>query len=203
MKQPTGVKKTEQVAAILLICIIAIIAIIYLLILPQLKSLRENNLNATVKKIELQEKEQKIDNLKSLEPEIKAKKEIISKLSIALPKNTRVDEILVQISAMASSSGMTLLSFSPSSKQNIASTSTEETSTPASKEEAISESEIIVDQYSLNLSVEGSYSSVMGFIYAIESNLRPIKINKADFNAGEGANPLMAVSLEMTLYYQR
>ena len=68
MEQPTAAKRTEQILAIIILSILIIIGLVYFVINPQLLKLSENNLNYNAKKLELENKQSKIDNLNSLKP---------------------------------------------------------------------------------------------------------------------------------------
>jgi len=200
MEYPTEFKKTEQAGATLLISLIIILALVFLVIKPQTKSLRGNNLDVALKKTEFKEKEEKVANLKDLETKISEAESTVKKLAIALPKGIKVGEVLVQLEAMAITSGVTLTAFSPA----IESLSREEASEGFSQveaEEGLTESP--VQTFGFSVSVNGPYSSIMKFIKAIENNLRPMKIKKAEFGGGDGADPGVAATLSLETYYQK
>ncbi len=204
MEQPSEAKKTEQAVALLLLFLIIIIGLIYapyIGINPQLGTLKEKNLEAAVKKTDLRAKEQQVGNLKELESKIKATQSTVKKLAIALPNEAEVAEILVQVQAMASSSGVNITALSPSKEEILA-------SVVAENEEVTTEGDMVsveptVEKYSFTMSVEGSYDSIMKFLKAVENNLRPVKIIKADLAGGGGGNPTIATSFVMEAYYQK
>ena len=209
MDQPSETKKSEQAAAILILSLIIIIALIYLVIKPQMTDLKKNNLTTAKKNIELQSKKQQIDNLKELEPKIKSAQAEVKKLAIALPKGSKVGEILVQLEAMASNSKVAITALTPSGENASASPEAtivlpEDTETGETATENITVGgQLVVGQYAFALSVEGSYSSILKFITLIETNLRPIKIEKAEFAGGEGVDPKVTATLNMITYYQK
>jgi len=208
MEQPSETKKSEQAAAILILSVIIIIALIYLVIKPQMADLKKNNLVAAKKGIELDNKDQQISNIKELEPKIKAAQAKVKKLAIALPTSQKVGEILVQIESMATNSRVALTALTPSGENLEASTETTLIATGETGEEAITGEmptggEPQIGQYTFSLSVEGSYGSIVKFVRSVETNLRPIKIEKAEFSAGEGADPGVTATFNMSTFYQK
>jgi len=205
MEQPSGVKKTEQLSAIMLLSVVIIIALIYLVIKPQLQSLKANNLLAASKKVELKSREQEISNLKELGPKIQAAQDTVKKLSVALPEGSKAGELLVQIEAMASVSGLNIAAFSPS-KEEAASTpavGTKEEAAVAAATTGTVSSEPTVGKYSFVMSVNGPYVSIVSFLKTIEANLRPVKIIRAELSGGDGGNPDITATLTMETYYQK
>ena len=207
MEQPSEAKKTEQAAALLLLFLIIIIGLIYapyIGIKPQLEILKEKNLEAAVKKTDLRTKEQQVENLKELESEIKAAQSTVRKLAIALPKGAEVPEILVQIEAMASSSGLSISDFTPSKEQLIDSGKVEAGIREGEgAPEGTKSAEPTVDAYGFSMSVEGPYSAVVKFLNTLETNLRPIKITQADLTGEIGDNPKISATFDMQAYYQK
>jgi Tfp pilus assembly protein PilO len=194
MEQPTEVKKTEQIGAIMVLVLVIIIALIYLVIKPQVAYLKENNIQAAAKKAEFNDKEKQINNLRSLETSLASISSEVQKLSIALPKKEKISELIVQVDAIAKGQGLTVNSIAPSQANS------EELAVLGSSEES---TEPTIGQYAFTISVTGEYASLVSFLQNIEANLRPINIQKADFASGSGSNPQISATLTMLTYYQK
>ncbi len=215
MEQPSETKKTEQAVALLLLFLIIILGLIwapYIGIKPQLETLKEKNLDVAVKGTDLRAKEEQVENLKELEPKIKAAQSTVKKLAIALPEGEEIPEILVQVESMASSSGLSITSFSPSKEQlmEIATEETEEEgvavmegATEGAMMRATEPAEPTVSAYDFSMTVEGPYSAVVKFLNTLETNLRPIKITQTDLTGEPGGNPKVSASFDMQAYYQK
>ena len=194
MEQPTEVKKTEQIGAIMVLVLVIIIALIYLVIKPQVAYLKENNIQAAAKKAEFNDKEKQINNLRSLETSLASISSEVQKLSIALPKKEKISELIVQVDAIAKGQGLTVNSIAPSQANS------EELAVLGSSEES---TEPTIGQYAFTISVTGEYAGLVSFLQNIEANLRPINIQKADFASGSGSNPQISATLTMLTYYQK
>ena len=195
MEQPSEIKKTEQIGAIILLALIIILAVVYLVINPQLGYLKENNLEAAVKGKELKDKTQLVDNLKQLQSTISQNQKQVNQLAIALPKGEKIGEILIELQAMASSNNLSITAFSPSIKEITSETSSSATQNTSSKTE--------VSPYNFTFSVAGPYSGVLAFLQSVETNLRPLKITKIDISGGEGSDPRLSVTSSVETYYQK
>lgn len=144
--------------------------------------------------------------MKELESKIKAAQSTVKKLAIALPEGDEIPEILVQIEAVASNSGLSITGFSPSKEQlmEAATMGVEEENAAAAEEamEGMESAEPIVSTYDFSMTVEGSYSAVVKFLNTLETNLRPIKITQADLTGEPGGDPKISASFDMQAYYQ-
>lgn len=197
MEQPTAAKKTEQILAILILSILVIVGLIYFVINPQLTKLSENNLNYGAKKLEFENKQDKLDNLKNLEPKIEQEKNKVKKLSIALPKENQVAEFLVQLSVISKSAGMNLVSIVPTnspimSSKNLGSENTENEVESIKVESSLYQVELI-----------GGYNSLTKVLEQMENNLRPLKVTNIEISSSEVAqNPIMSIILNIEAYFQ-
>ena len=192
MDQPTDInKKTEQIGAIMVLVLVVIIALIYLVIKPQTDSLKQNNIQAAAKKTLYNDQAKQIANLTSLSSQLASSATQVQQLSTALPKHQDVSELIVQLSAIATSQGLTISSLNPSTSQSaIAPTESTTSSQPT------------VGTYDFTLSITGTYSQIYGFLQALETNLRPINIQKVDFASGSGSDPTISANMTMETYYQ-
>lgn len=207
MDQPTEIKKSEQIGGIIILSLLVIIGLIFFIINPQLANLKKNNLQATAKKMESQEKVQKVENLKALQSKFAQSRSTLNKLSVALPKGEKVGEILVQLEVMANKSGVAVISYSPSMIMNTTDQNqaqNESTNQAVSANTSSSSSEQIqIGTYSFNISVEGKYSAIVKFLKNTEVNLRPLKITKAELAGGDGDDPVIIASFYVETYYQK
>lgn len=215
MDQPSAAKQTEQMLAIIALTILIVVGLIYLVINPQLKQLSENNLEIAVIKKELQDKKEKLDNLKILVSKIEENKMLVRRLAIALPKQEKVSELLVQLSAMSKSAGLDLLSITPQTQTQVAApppaaaseearTGEENTSQTSAGQTASSQPEVEIGSLGFSIETLGSYTSLNKFLNLVETNLRTIKISKITVASTEvSANPSLSMTFEMETNYQK
>jgi len=195
MDQPTEIRKSEQIGAILLLAILIIVGLIYLIIKPQLANLKENNLELAVNKNNLKNKEQQINNLNQLASQIQSNQTTVQKLTVALPDKEKIAELLVQIDALSSGTGTKIAAFSPvGAESQTSSQDNNQTSVSAEKG---------VGMYSFDLTLAGPYSGIANYLKELQKNLRPIKIMALSITGGSSESPILSATFNMQTYYQK
>jgi hypothetical protein len=190
----------EKPLEVSLVCLILLGVIFYFGFKPLLNNLHSTNLDVKTKKEELSLKQKKLDNLKSMKVKLNALKDNLLLMKKALPKEEDMPGILVQTEALASQSGLSVSSLSPSPSKETQQASSESEVTEGVPQTVSQQTGVNSVSYSLALT--GGYPSLISFLENIEKNLRPTTIKSVNISAGSKDKPL-SINLNLVSFYQK
>jgi len=189
--KPKFSRGTEKAIGSLGLAILIAIGGFYFGAKPLAEKIKLKNFDIAVKEEEYNLKKQKVDNLKEFSSILSSQKAKIDTISQALPSEEDIPEILTSINAMAASSGLRLVSFTPAAGQG------ETTAATNTKGGSLS-------ILPISLTLSGTWGQVDSFLKNVESNIRPIQLKSISLGAGQaGPDPVLAVSIELETYYQK
>lgn len=163
----------EEILGILFIILAAVC--FWFLARPALASLKETSLQVAAKTIEIDQTQTKLEAVKKLKTEFNVNPDAYRRLQIALPSAANAADIIVQIEALAQSSGVEVSSFVPSAAADSSRGS------------------------EFNLSIKGGYSAVANFLKNTENNLQPLGVKSLSLAGGSNAS-LMSGSLVVEVF---
>lgn len=156
-----------------LLIVVIIIGLGYLVIQPLITTLKDLNTKIAARSEQITQMESKISNLKYLKGEFAKATADLDLLNIAIPKDSQMPEILMQLAQIAGKSGVQITSINPKSGEGE----------------------------NLSINTQGDFASISSFIENLEKNLRPITIRAISFTSSknqEGVSTMTAnISLEV------
>lgn len=141
---------------------------------PQLQGLRQIRLSTAALAADKQAYELRLAEVAALDRRLVAQQPVLDQLALAVPDKPAVDELLVSLGAMASSSGIVLGTVQPSEQGT---------------EEGIT----------VSLTARGSYAGIRLFLEALDSNLRPIKVTELGLAAASNVDGASLVNATVQL----
>ena len=118
--------------------------------------------------------EQKLSDLRQLAQDVRRQQDLFRALSVAMPADKQVAEIVTMVETMTARAGLVLENIQPAS-------------------DATPEGLPVV------LTVRGSFASLLTFAEVLEKNVRPVKIGPFNVTAGEQE---LSASFTVTFLYQ-
>jgi len=97
----------------------------------------------------------------------------LDRLNIFLPDSVDNIQLILDLNALASRSGLTLSNFTTSNVPNAPDT----TSTAAASNGAFSGATPLVDSLTLGVNAQGTYNSFRSFLTGVEQSLRPLDVS--------------------------
>ncbi len=157
-----------------LLGVVGVLGTGYVYTLPQIEALREIRLSSAALAADKQAYELQISQLTALDERLEQHQPALDQLSLAVPDQPAVDELLVSLGAVASRSGIVLATIQPSS-------------------------EVTPEGVTVSLTAKGSYAGIHLFLDALGTNQRPIKVTEVGLAAASdvaGAS-LVTASLQL------
>lgn len=174
----------EKPLYIILLCLVIIVGLIFFGLKPILSSIKAVNLEVLLAKREYQEKEKRLNLLKTIQANPSLVSENLALMKKALPKEEEsTSDLLVNIEALSASSGVFLSAF-----------------TPAKTETPTTPSPTTLSPLFFDLSLSGSYPSFLTFLENVEKNLRPMTVKTINLTAGKEG---VSATLKMVTFYQQ
>jgi Tfp pilus assembly protein PilO len=157
------------------IVLIAFIALVF--VKPMALRIRE--VNASVKAYDQQIKEanDKINALRSLQPQLEDKQSEIDALKVAMPAAQQIPEALVMMESIAKNAGLQItgVEIQPGKANNMV---------------------------SVNVSGLGRYESLFKFTEVLERNIRPIQVQTLSVGKSGDAGDMVSATVSLGLVYQ-
>lgn len=209
VEQPKPTQVMEKSLGVLGLCIIFIIVMVFFVIKPFISKLKDQNIQIKISEIEYREKKQKVDNFPTLKSEMEKNKDNIQKLSLALPQEQNIPEILIQLQTISQTSKLPIFSISPSAKEFTQKTTATKSSqeeeatkeTATEKRPSQSANLPIVTPLTVSMSFEpAGFGEFLSFLQNIENNLRIMSIKTFNLSADEKGR--LTSSLIFETYYQ-
>lgn len=141
-------------------------------------------------------------NFKSIKEKLSQQKRIqlnadLDKMQETLPEDPGIPDLLVQIQALAASSGVAVSNFSFSLADNKSGSllSASDANLSGKAQEGF-------PKLGINLSVSGVYSSIKSFMRTVENNIRIMDIISLRITGPKSDSSEMSANLEIATYYK-
>ena len=176
----------------------ALVVVILVLTLPAYQGMSQKKSDLKLEEERLEETKEINGKLKDLAEQYEAHRAEAEKIMMALPSKEEIPNLLVSMEAISAENGMLLQSLGFS----IQSDNTGRLA--AGEEGQIAPPGQQFKKLGLDMSLNGSYSSLKNFLASVEKNLRIIDIESIDFGAseGEGASDIFEYSIQGVTYYR-
>ena len=166
---------------------------------PMVQGILNSRGEVKSKQTALLEKEAFIKTIEGLIEKYKTNQEILKNLDVILPGDSDVPNLLVELEALAKAGGMMI------SDIKIASVETKSSSradTAGGEGVVQKQASVNYQVIAITLVVKGDYAAFKNFLQAIETNIRLVDLESADFNAtSEGAASLFDFNVVLKTYY--
>lgn len=160
------------------------LAVGILIIKPQWEGITQQNKQIKAKQEEVDNKKQKINDLKELKENYQKIKDKITTIATALPTSEEQAELLIQLNTMALKNGVYLLQFNA---EEVKKTDTKQ--------------EDIYITTPVEVQIVGDFQTMKNFVSDIEKNLRILDITSIGIKKAPQGN-IMIVTLKINTYYQ-
>lgn len=150
--------------------LVGVLVVGYFYVRPTLDELKAARAASAAAGRDLEALNTKISQIQSLNAQLDSNKDAVDKLNLAVPDQAAFDELLVTLNAIASKSGIRLVSLQPTGDKAIA-----------------------------NATVEGSYSGIRSFVDNMHKNLRPINVSRLELRGGSNVANASLITVSMTL----
>lgn len=157
------IKKKESSSGVVLLSILAIIVIAYFLIYPSITKIKDLNIKLGAKTEEISSMQDKITALGIMKSALLSQQTTANKLSLAVPSNDQMPELITELDSMANASGLKIGSILPSQ-------------------------ESIKTATSISVGLKGDYSGLVRFLTLLENNIRPINVKTINLVSGTKDN---------------
>lgn len=158
----------------LLIGILGVGAIGYFYVAPQVRALKDIRLSGAALAADKLAYEVQISQIAALDTRLTVQETALDQLSLAVPDQPAVDELIVALQAIASKSGIVLSSIQPAAEGSTAGVS-------------------------VLIAARGSYSGLHLFLEELGKNQRPIKVTELALNAASDVTGASLVNASMQL----
>ena len=185
--------KIYSTSFLTLLVIIAGLVVIFL-IFPQYQNYKILNRELSLKEEEISSRNEYFNSVHSAKQMLDNKKEGLSKIDNALPLGPDPVLILLSIQKEASDNGMVLtkinsLDVENDSKKEMKSISLEE--------------ENSLGKIKVDLSLSGSYGSIINFISSLERNSRIINIDEMKISSNKEGGDSMSLEIKVEAYFKK
>lgn len=207
MEAPKVKKRVERTIGLIGISILLVLGIYFLAMSPLVTKVKTQMLNYKAQKLVNQQKQKELDNLSVLKDSMTQNKDEVNALKVALPKEPDIPDLLVQLNAIAASSKLKMVSFTPSMTAGATSAATPQPTASSSSGSSSgnatqkANSSLGLGQLVANLTMQGQYEQFEDFLIGCEKNLRPIIVQSV--NLSQSADNSLNVTLAIMTYYQK
>jgi len=188
---------------IFIIILAAVVLVGYFLVWPAFQSmmLGRDNLVAWQQKLaQAQESKKKLGELETKYQSIQDEQDRIMQ---ALPPSEDIPGLLVQMEALASQNGLIIDSLSFVYPQSDTGARINVSETEGSVAATGSSLPAGVKVLSVNLNLNGNYSSLKNFLKAAENNLRLTDVGKISYSQNDTYSDMGKLSIGLSVYYKQ
>ena len=201
-----NIKGNNSITALILV--VLNVAIIIFAFKPMIVSLNQVNVSQKAAKIELKEKNTKLENLKSVQSKLSNLSETLAVMQKALPKGQDISALLVSAESLAGVSGLGISSFTPPTAAAAAvPTSAVDEDTTANKTNNAAVSPTVtqktgVSSVSYQKTLIGGYAQFISFLDNADKNIRPTSVSLVNISGGGTDKPLN-FNVKLTTFFQQ
>ena len=195
---------------ILPIAIIGIIAALLWFVQPTYSEIKNLMQEIKTKEATLEKKQKLVVDIEKLVNQYEDIEGRVNKVFYALPNETEIPNVLVQLEALSSENGMIFESSNFSkAQQSVQNKTTSENNAAPSSETA--DQQNIIEQIrfvSIDINLTGSYENFKNYLRSLENNIRIMDItsigfsNSSNSSEEEEASDIFSYSVELKVYYQ-
>jgi len=192
-----------KILHIFIIILAAVVLVGYFLVWPAFQSmmLGRDNLVAWQQKLaQAQESKKKLGELETKYQSIQDEQDRIMQ---ALPPSEDIPGLLVQMEALASQNGLIIDSLSFVYPQSDTGARINVSETEGSVAATGSSLPAGVKVLSVNLNLNGNYSSLKNFLKAAENNLRLTDVGKISYSQNDMYSDMGKLSIGLSVYYKQ
>lgn len=184
----------------LLVTLVTIGLLVYFVYLPQIKAILLILAQNSIKQDQILSLEKEKTALTNLKQEEKEAESLVNILTTLVPEKKDTGGFIIEIEALANSTGVSLndLKFSQEKKAATQSTPSEETG-KKSNVKGVSDSSAKFKELIYEITVKGDYSAVISFLKGLEKINRAISIEKADLSSVQNT---VQASIKGKIYYK-
>jgi len=176
------------------------ILIIYLVVMPGYQNLKKSSLSLANSKAELNAKQEKLDNLKSLEPTMQSSNDKVNALRYALPREKDMPEVLYVLSAIANKDGVYIGEFSNQSLAGSLGTAAAAAGAPGGA--TVTEITPTVKQLSMQLTILGDYPKLVAFMKDLEASRKIFQVESLKIILPDPKTNQVSTKLGLVSYFQ-
>jgi Tfp pilus assembly protein PilO len=183
--------------------VIGIVLVAWLLLWPAFSAWRATKEQLAVARVDLANRQATLDSVDRLLANYEARKSALAVLDASLPNAPQVPQLLAHLEALVSKSGLKMNSIKITDPTAVEESYGVTKNKTASAEQNIPHPKLV--ELKIELSVEGDYSLLRGFLEALERSQRLLELKLLSASPLNNADTMTAAtfSLVLSTYYQK